>query len=182
MFKLKFSNPLAPTRENALQLSLCGIFHHSVSTSEIAANHARLLIVGLLSETNNSCPLSSYVTAFWIFWMLSSAFICENSLCDLSSATRIAEIQVLTVNSFAQFSMRTSGRIHLKLLPKENSDFHVVKEVNLPVFFLKLYTSLETILQKLDVIMRTWPYKNNLFSSEPERPKELPVPSQTYGV
>lgn len=88
--------------------------------------------------------------------MLSSAFICENSLYDLSSATKIAEIQALTVNSFALFSIRTSSRIHLKLLPKENSDFHVLKKVNLPVFFLKLYTSyLETNLKKLDIIMRT---------------------------
>lgn len=73
--------------------------------------------------------------------MLSSAFICENSLYDLPSVTRIAD-QALTVNSFALFSIRTSGRIHLKLLPKENSYFHVLKEVNLPVFFLKLHTSL----------------------------------------
>lgn len=156
MLKLKFSNPLASTREVALQLLLCRIFHHSVFTSEIPANHARLLIVSLLSEMNNSSPLSSYVTAFWIFWMLSSAFICENSLYDLSSATRRAEIQALTVNSFALFSIRTSGRIHLKLLPKKNSDFHVLKEVNLPVFLLKHHTSsLETNLQKLHVIMRT---------------------------
>lgn len=97
-------------------------------------------------------PLSSYVTAFWVFWMLSSAFICENILYDLSSETRIAEIQALTVNFFALFSTRTNGKIYLKLLPKENSDFHVLKEVNLPVFFLKLHTSLETNLQKLDVI------------------------------
>lgn len=164
MFKPKFSNLLASTRETALQLTLCRMFHHSVFTSEIPANHARLLIVGLLSKTNNSCPLSSDVTAFWIFWMLSSAFISENSLYDLSSATRTAEIQTLIVNSFALFSIRTSGRIYLKFLPKENSDFHVLKEVNLPLFFLKLHTfSLETNLQKLDVIMRTWPYKNSLF-------------------
>jgi len=79
--------------------------------------------------------------------MLSSVFICENSLYDLSSATRTAEIQALTVNSFALFSIRTSGRFCLRLLPKENSDFHVLKEVNLPVFFLKLHTSsLETNL------------------------------------
>lgn len=84
--------------------------------------------------------------------MLSSAFICENILYDLSSETRIAEIQALTVNFFALFSTRTNGKIYLKLLPKENSDFHVLKEVNLPVFFLKLHTSLETNLQKLDVI------------------------------
>lgn len=64
MLKLKFSNPLASTREIALQLALCRMFHHSVFTSEIPANHARLLIVGLLSKTNNSCPLSSDVTAF----------------------------------------------------------------------------------------------------------------------
>jgi len=64
MLKLMFSNPLASTREVALQLSLCRVFHPSVFTSEIPANHARPLIVGLLSETNNSCPLSSYVTAF----------------------------------------------------------------------------------------------------------------------
>lgn len=121
MLKLKFRNPLASTREIALQLGLCRMFHHSVFTSETPANHARLLIVGLLSKTNNSCPLSSDVTAFWIFWMLSSAFISENSLYDLSSATRTAEIQTPLVNSFAVFSIRTSGRIHLKLLPKENS-------------------------------------------------------------
>lgn len=125
------------------------MFHHSVFTSEIPANHARLLIVGLLSKTNNSCPLSSDVTAFWIFWILSSAFISENSLYDLSSATRTAEIQTRIVNSFALFSTRTSGRIYLKPLAKENSDFHVLKEVN-SLFFLKLHTlSLETNLQKL---------------------------------
>lgn len=147
MLTLKFRNLLASRREIALQLTLCRMLHHSVFTSEIPANHARLLIVGLLSKTNNSCPLSSDVTAFWIFWMLSSAFISENSLYDLSSAKRTAEIQTLIVNSFALFSIRTSGRIHLKLLPRENSDFHVLKEVNLPLFFLKLHTlSLETNL------------------------------------
>lgn len=150
MLKIKFRNPLASTREIALQLTLCRMFHHSVFTSEIPANHASLLIVGLLSKTNNSCPLSSDVTAFWIFWVLSSAFISENSLYDLSSATRTAEIQTLIVNSFTLFSIRTSGKNYLKLLPKENSDFQVLKEVNLTLFFLKLHTlSLETNLQKL---------------------------------
>lgn len=70
-------------------LALCRNFHSSVFTSEIPANLARLLLVGLLSETNNSCSLSSCVTAFWIFWILSSAFICENSLYDLSPLQQV---------------------------------------------------------------------------------------------
>lgn len=87
--------------------------------------------------------------------MLSSAFICENSLYDLSSATGIAEIEALMIDCFALFSIRASGSIHLKLLPKENSGFHVLKADNLPVFFLQFHTSLERDLQKLDVLMRT---------------------------